>query len=773
MAMTNPGGPEDARLLSSDATQLSIVQRRDGALSVAALVTLPEAFRQRYRLDRQLGAGAMGAVWLAVDLRHDRPVAIKFLVGTGERELIERFRREGRLLASVRHPAVLEVIDIDEVDDQPFLVTEYLSAGSLRGRIKPAGLPLPQVIGWAVDCLDGLQACHDAGVLHRDIKPDNILFGADERPRLADLGLAVHFQETESLTRTGSLLGTPRYLAPECIRGLPAGVPTDLYAMGTTIYEALAGRPPFVEGSVGRQLIAHLQQAPPPLDELVRVPRALAACLERALAKEPDARPPSARAFAGELSAALKSGERRRSAPVATPARARAPEPARAPALRDPRGWSGRSRVVAAVLVLALAGAASMLGLRARDRRGAELDRQFDERIHVVYGRDGIPAAVNVAREWVAARPDLAEAHGQLGALLQHSGHPEEAEAELRIALASRSDAATMARLALTLSERGRIPEAEQLIDQAIRLRPDDSYALEVLATFRRTQGRIDEACALLERSALATTGDMGPYWWLARIHLENGRPEAAERWTREGLERFPAAVELLPFRERALRALGRWREGVACLRQYLKARPGSTDEAWSLAVGLAEHGEPAPFAELDPNLTEGQRRALPGMLVCVARLRTGMTTHERLQPLIEEARRRDPTGPYTRAAVALVSFQPEKGESTASYRERRLQAARSIDEAHREAPGWLLAVAAGYAYDLADRPREAEPLLIEATKTHDGRPGPHLCYSEFLMRTRRAEQAAEQLRAAVACDRSNSALLGSLESMKALLQAR
>lgn len=218
-----------------------------------------EVIAGRYRLDRLLGAGASGRVFLATDEIAGRPVALKMFFAAGARggAAYERFVREARLASTLRHPSLVEVYDVSV--ERGFLVMEYLPGGSLAQRLG-AGEKLAalQVKRMALDIVSGLEAAHHRGVVHRDVKPANIFFDARGTAKLGDFGVA-HLVDLGQ-TQTGGLIGTLAYMSPEQITGAPISIAADLYALGVTLFEAVTGRLPFL----GPDFVAqHLGEEPP------------------------------------------------------------------------------------------------------------------------------------------------------------------------------------------------------------------------------------------------------------------------------------------------------------------------------------------------------------------------------------------------------------------------------------------------------------------------------------------------------------------------------
>jgi len=262
----------------------------------------------RYRLDEVLGRGGMAEVFRATDTQLGREVAVKVVLSEFalDDELRERFLREARLAASLDHPHILPVYDFGDEEGVPFLVMPRISGGTLAERL--VGRPLP--IAWTVACLGqlsgALDAAHAAGVLHRDVKPGNVLIDEHGRALLADFGIAKLHASTTRLTRTGTVVGTPTYMAPEVAAGETAGAAADRYALAVMAYEMLAGKPPFAGENPLSILHQHTTSPVPPISRRAEhLPPAVDGVLAEALAKEPEVRPSSCRAFAEALALEL------------------------------------------------------------------------------------------------------------------------------------------------------------------------------------------------------------------------------------------------------------------------------------------------------------------------------------------------------------------------------------------------------------------------------------------------------------------------------------
>ncbi len=262
----------------------------------------------RYHLEASLGRGGMAEVFRARDERLGRTVAVKVILPTfaSEPHFAERFLREARLVASLEHPHILPVYDSGDENGVPFLVMPYLQGGTLVERMSAGALPPDTALRWIGELAEALDAAHARGVLHRDVKPANVLLGAGDRALLADFGIAKMAEAGTQLTATGVVIGTPTYMAPELAQGQPASPASDLYALGVLAYEMLTGAPPFSGESALSLLHQHVSTPPPLASARAPLPPALDAVFGRVLAKDPARRPASCREFAQELARGLE-----------------------------------------------------------------------------------------------------------------------------------------------------------------------------------------------------------------------------------------------------------------------------------------------------------------------------------------------------------------------------------------------------------------------------------------------------------------------------------
>jgi serine/threonine-protein kinase len=259
-----------------------------------------------YRLESLLGEGGMGLVFRAVGA-DGKVVALKVLRRElGEDEVFrERFSQEARAAAEVHHPNLLPIFEEGEAEGRNYLIVRYAEGGSLDNRIRESGaLDVDATIRLAEQLASGLDALHDAGLVHRDVKASNVVFDADGKGMLTDFGLAKGRAYT-ILTRPGQVLGTAEYLAPELVRGERATPAADVYALGCMVCECLTGKTPFSDKTLAQIVIAHLDEEPPdPSLERPEIGPELGAAALVALAKDPARRPQRASAYAALLSAA-------------------------------------------------------------------------------------------------------------------------------------------------------------------------------------------------------------------------------------------------------------------------------------------------------------------------------------------------------------------------------------------------------------------------------------------------------------------------------------
>jgi serine/threonine-protein kinase PpkA len=252
-----------------------------------------------YRVLRVLGAGGMASVYLAVQESLEREVALKVMSPqlAADPEFTQRFLKEGRITARLAHPNLVTVYDIGSHEGVYYLAAEYIGGGTLRDRMND-GLRVPEILDIVIAVARGLHFAHDRGVVHRDIKPTNILFKTDGTVVLADFGIAKALDSSSTATMAGASVGTPDYMSPEQARGEPVDGRADLYALGVMLYELLIGRPPYDGSDPFAVALAHLTQPVPTLPSEFAW---LQPVLDRLMAKQPKDRFDSGEHFVAAL----------------------------------------------------------------------------------------------------------------------------------------------------------------------------------------------------------------------------------------------------------------------------------------------------------------------------------------------------------------------------------------------------------------------------------------------------------------------------------------
>jgi len=321
-----------------------------------------ELIAERYELQELVGTGGMSTVYRAHDRLLERHVAIKMLHEqfTADGESVERFRREARAVAQLSHPNIVTVIDRGEEDDRQFIVFEYVDGENLKALVDREGpLPEQEAIDFALQVAGALGFAHEQGLIHRDVKPQNVLLNDGRQAKVTDFGIARSLDVQGGLTQTGTVMGTSDYIAPEQARGSRVDAQSDVYSLGTVLYELLTGEVPFAGDNFVAVAMQHINQPPPSVRE--RRPK-LSPCVDdvvqRAMAKEPRDRFRSMDEFCAALSACLSEldGTTGAQTVVVAPKRSRRRSRSARPPAERPSIWP---------LIMLLAGLAILAGILA------------------------------------------------------------------------------------------------------------------------------------------------------------------------------------------------------------------------------------------------------------------------------------------------------------------------------------------------------------------------------------------------------------------------
>lgn len=298
--------PEGSRYCLTCGADLSDPETstRRRALSRELLETLRKAVEGHYRVTEMIGRGGMGAVFLAEDIRLGRMVAIKVLRPelADEPTFTGRFDREARIAAGLDHPGIIPIYAVEQVEDFHYFVMKYVRGRSLEDLLAAGPLPVDQAREILNQAAAALGHAHSRGVVHRDVKPSNIMLDEQGRVLVMDFGISKALESNTQYTSTGQIVGTPRYVSPEQAMGEPLDGRSDQYSLGVVGYQMLTGRLPLVADSVAGLMYKHVHEVPPTVRALrPEVPLELSDPLMRALAKRPDQRFPSMEEFAAAL----------------------------------------------------------------------------------------------------------------------------------------------------------------------------------------------------------------------------------------------------------------------------------------------------------------------------------------------------------------------------------------------------------------------------------------------------------------------------------------
>ncbi len=598
---------------------------------------LPATDLGPYRLEEKLGQGGMGAVYAAVDERLGRRVAVKHLppsrqqsadetVVDGDSVRRRRFRREAATLARLSHPAIVQIFDVVDAADGDWIVMEMVEGPAVAQLVEDGPLPVAQALAIARRVAEGLAEAHDHGVLHRDLKAENVMLNRAGHAKILDFGLAkvLWGEEREpALSVSGQIIGTPRAMSPEQARGLPLDARSDLFSLGVLLYEMTTAEAPF-RADTNLDTLARIAGHPhvPARQRNPRVPLGLSELIDRLLEKSPEQRPASAGAVAVEL-AELEAGLRGGASEHVRDATAQggddweptvdfehaAASPATAPAL-EPRDsgdgsasyarfvWRRHSRglVLALAFVVVLAATLTrqswqhwlvpasppepLAGIEEADaytlfQRGMAYLERFDKPGHLERAIAAFEAALAQDETSAPAHAGLALAYRQ-----QYLDNTDPLHLEQAVAVAEKAvrldDHLALAQLASgkIYAEAGRYDDAIRALDVALQLDPSNADAYRGLGMVYQRQNKTKEAIAAYEKAVSLEPFNHSFHDHLGTIYYRVARYDDAER-------EFLASIELTPDSVYSYRNLagvyyrqGRLAEAAATLQKALEIRP-------------------------------------------------------------------------------------------------------------------------------------------------------------------------------------------------------
>jgi eukaryotic-like serine/threonine-protein kinase len=318
-----------------------------------------EVLSDRYEVEELVGTGGMSSVFRAHDRLLDRKVALKVLHPqySEDEEYVERFRREARAVAALSHPNIVTVIDRGEHEGRQFIVFEYIDGENLKGLIQRRGpAPVTTALELAMQIARGLSFAHQQGLVHRDVKPQNVLLNGDGQAKVTDFGIARSLDVQHGMTQTGTVLGTSDYIAPEQAQGQRVDEHTDVYSLGVVLYEMLTTEVPFPGENFVAVAMRHINEEPPSIrDKRPDVSPRFEAAVQRAMAKRPEDRFQTMADFCRELEANLAEAQ---GATVVAPAQ---PRRVRAPRRQGANPWP---IVLALLTLIAIGGVIAYLVMR-------------------------------------------------------------------------------------------------------------------------------------------------------------------------------------------------------------------------------------------------------------------------------------------------------------------------------------------------------------------------------------------------------------------------
>ena len=534
----------------------------------------------RYEIVRLLGEGGMGAVYQARQVAMDRMVALKLILAELVRSpaAAARFHREMKLTARIEHPNTIRVYDFGETDGQLFLTMELLRGRTLTDVLNQSGrLELPRIVRIATQVTRALAAAHSEGVVHRDLKPDNVMlieqYGEHDIVKVLDFGIAKSLDEQEAgMTSAGAVVGTPAYMSAEQAMGQPVDQRSDLYSLGIMLYEMASGRVPFRAAALTALLVAHATEVPPPLGHVAPdVHPGLAALVDELLRKDPAARPQTAKLVEHRLKALIAA--HLAAIPAMSPLPPIAPTRPVASAAPTPLppAKSGSRGAWLALLVVVLVGggvAAAVLGTGAGG------------------GSATTPAAASGSARAGSAPPLAGDAAARLAAANQKLagfGDPAPPDA---CPPAAAADAAELVLAARQVIGRD-AARALEAADRALQRCPSAAAAHNLRGNALQSAGKLDDAGDAYARALQFAPDYEAPRFNLGVVQLRRRDPSAIATFT-EILRRKPEDPDAYKSRAQAYASAERYAEAAADLEQALR-RKDDDGRAWLLLAGLRD----------------------------------------------------------------------------------------------------------------------------------------------------------------------------------------
>ena len=495
----------------------------------------------RYRILALIGGGGMGVVYRAYDASLERDVALKFLPPLSTRlDDEDRLLKEARAAAALVHPNICTVHEIGQTDNgRPFIAMALYEGETLAERLRPGPLPLEEAAATAEQIARGLAAAHARGIIHRDVKPGNVIVGPDGTVRLLDFGIAQAIEAT--LTDSGTTPGTAPYMSPEQVRGDPVDPRTDLWSLGVVVYETLTGERPFRGDDETKLFEAILHADPEPVSKRrANVPAPLARIVEKLLQKDPDDRYADAAGLLADLTRGPSSGILRR---------------------------FRRAELVAGTTALvALAGVAFWPRVEHRPEETTTGARELSPRYQ----------SRNLAAYELYLRSDPTQTRTDIG-FRERIGYLQQAIAiDSTYAAAYAALAAAYVQMGdpFTIAQDELLEAAEKTARKALALDDSLGTAYWALSAVRLSESDYASAEALIRRAIALDPTNGGFHWQLARVQIASGRPAEALATAQRAQEIEPLSPNTSVAVAEALFANGRYDEALARLEPVLPIRP-------------------------------------------------------------------------------------------------------------------------------------------------------------------------------------------------------